>query len=565
MRKRTFPRLALLVLLTTGVSWVSPPEAAAETAGTIEELVVTSQRREENLQSVALAVTAFSEEDLRTRGIDSLTEVATRTPGFTMGTFNVAQPQLFIRGIGSNDDGAGADPSVVVFVDEVYVGRSTGSALDLFDLERVEVLRGPQGTLYGKNVVGGAINMVTRKPDETLRARLEGTVGNLDTLRFRGFVSGPLSDNVFGKLAFSSRRRDGYLHSQVDLFPQFFPSSSPDSLAAFEQLEQDTDSIRASLRFVPSDRLELNFSADYSQLEQSGPSTHAIGGVAETVRVGLLPDYVDAIRENLDVDPGISDREVAGLMGRVDYDFDWGTFTSISAYREADARIDPGNATSELSALLFSSPTAPFGATAFPGNGNTFTDESQQFSQEFRLTSTGDGPIDWVAGLYFLVEDNDRVESFSLGLDLADGAGGVIPFVPESTGTSFMESDGRSYAAFGQATWHATEALGLTLGARYTTEEKEAATRSIAGGFVILESFDVEATESWSEFTPKLSVDYQVTDDVFVYGVVSKGFKSGGSRVHPRWPALPKHPTTRRSPGSTRLAYAPSGLTTGCV
>jgi len=150
---------------------IQTPQVYAQ-ASALEVVNVTANRREESLQSVAMAVSAFSEDMMRDQGIVDLKGITERTPGFTMGTFNPGQPQLYIRGIGSNEDGAGGDQSVIVFIDEVYIGRSAGMDIDLFDLERVEVLRGPQGTLFGKNVVGGAVNMVTRKPTEEIVMQL---------------------------------------------------------------------------------------------------------------------------------------------------------------------------------------------------------------------------------------------------------------------------------------------------------------------------------------------------------------------------------------------------------
>ena len=170
-----------------------------------------------------------------------------------------------------NEDGAGGDQSVV-FIDEVYIGRSAGSDFDLFDLERVEVLRGPQGTLFGKNVIGGAVSLVTKKPTEETEMKFEGTVGNLDEIAVRGLVSGQIADNVFGKVSFSSRRRDGYVDSRIDEFPAFFPDTSVD-----DQHDIDTDSIRAALRFTPTDLLEVNLTANYSTMDRAGPTYLTIG------------------------------------------------------------------------------------------------------------------------------------------------------------------------------------------------------------------------------------------------------------------------------------------------
>ena len=177
----------LALLLIGGL--VSGVAVAAETESRpIEEVIVTAERRAESLQSVPIAVTAFTGDELDQQGIVDIKGITERTPGFTMGVFNPGQPQFYIRGIGSNEDGAGGDQSVIVFIDEVYIGRSAGSDFDLFDLERVEVLRGPQGTLFGKNVIGGAVSLVTKKPTEETEMKFEGTVGNLDEIAVRGLV-----------------------------------------------------------------------------------------------------------------------------------------------------------------------------------------------------------------------------------------------------------------------------------------------------------------------------------------------------------------------------------------
>ncbi|QIB64433.1 TonB-dependent receptor [Kineobactrum salinum] len=160
-------------------------------AQALEEVVVTAQHREQSLQDVPIAITAIGAEDIRTADVSDINAISLRTPGFSMGSLNPAQPQLFIRGIGSNADGAGEDQSVVVFLDGVYLGRTAGQAFDLFDLERLEVLRGPQGTLYGKNAAGGAINIVTSKPSDTLEGAVELSAGDMGYLGVRGLMTGP--------------------------------------------------------------------------------------------------------------------------------------------------------------------------------------------------------------------------------------------------------------------------------------------------------------------------------------------------------------------------------------
>ncbi|MCY4343146.1 MAG: TonB-dependent receptor plug domain-containing protein [Gammaproteobacteria bacterium] len=338
-------------------------EGAQASDRPIEEIIVTSQRRAENMQSVPVAVTAFSGDALDDMGIVDIKGITERTPGFTMGVFNPGQPQYYIRGIGSNEDGAGGDQSVIVFVDEVYIGRSAGSDLDLFDLERVEVLRGPQGTLFGKNVIGGAVSLVTKKPSEETEVKFEGTAGNLGALTFRGLASGQIADNTFAKFSFSSRRRDGYLKSRIDRFPEFFPGVSGNLLGKFDQLDVNTDSFRGALRFVPTDRMEINLTANHSTMDRAGPSYRSIGpgGIPFLADSALLPDYERRHHENLLEDPGFSKNDIWGITARLDYDIgDAMTFTSLTSYRDVEAEQQWFLGTENLTALRLSTNAVPF-------------------------------------------------------------------------------------------------------------------------------------------------------------------------------------------------------------
>ena len=356
----------------------------ANAEGPIEEVIVTAERRAESLQSVAVAVTAFTGEEMDAQGIVDIKGITERTPGFTMGTFNPGQPQFYIRGIGSNEDGAGGDQSVIVFVDEVYIGRSAGSDFDLFDLERVEVLRGPQGTLFGKNVIGGAVSLVTKKPTEETRMKFEGTAGNLGEVGVRGLVSGELAENVYGKVSISSRRRDGYVDSRIDEFPEFFPDTNVD-----DQHDINTDSLRAALRMTPSDRLEINLSANWSQMDRAGPTYISIGpgGIPYGANASLDPNYGANIHENFIEDPGSSETDISGFTARFDYELtDSTSFTSLTSFRSVESEQIWALSTPNLSALFISGGAIPL---YLVGNNN-YTDESDTFTHEFRLTGGND-------------------------------------------------------------------------------------------------------------------------------------------------------------------------------
>ena len=523
--------LGITALLTGVILFVQPQHAAAQevadNSGPIEEIVVTTQRREENMQSVPVAVTAFSGEALDEMGIVDIKGITERTPGFTMGVFNPGQPQFYIRGIGSNEDGAGGDQSVIVFIDEVYIGRAAGSDFDLFDLERVEVLRGPQGTLFGKNVVGGAVSLVTKKPTEETEFALQGTLGNLDAITMRGLASGQVAENLFAKVSFSSRRRDGYVDTLIDRYPQFFPNVSSNLLGDFEQHNVDTESLRAALRWLPSDTVEVNVSTNFSTMDRAGPTYLAIGpgGIPFLADSSVVPGYGRDIHENLVQDPGRSENDIWGITGRVDWDVnDTMTFTSLSSFRKVEATQQwyLGGPT-ELNALRLSQSAVPL----FLNGTNDYTDDSDTFTHEFRLTGTSDRMY-WVAGMYYLQEDTDRNETAPIGLDFSDGMGGIGLSVPVIDGGDLQENETTSYAVFGQVTFDLTENVAITLGGRQTWEEKDICRLGTPTATTPNRIFDFCTGEDWDSFTGKFGVEWQATEDAFFYLSISEGFKSGG-------------------------------------
>ncbi|MDH3643425.1 MAG: TonB-dependent receptor [Gammaproteobacteria bacterium] len=497
----------------------SPTAVAAEGARPIEEIIVTSQRRAENMQSVPVAVTAFSGDDLEEMGIVDIKGITERTPGFTMGVFNPGQPQFYIRGIGSNEDGAGGDQSVIIFVDEVYIGRSAGSDLDLFDLERVEVLRGPQGTLFGKNVVGGAVSLVTKKPSEESEVMLQGTYGNLNAITLRGLASGEVAENVYGKISFSSRQRDGYLHSQIDQYPQFFPDVSANLLGDFDQLDVNTDSFRGALRFVPTDTLEINLTANYSNMDRAGPSYKSIGpgGIPFLADNALISDYEDKIHQNLLEDPGRSKNDIWGVTGRVDYDInDTMTFTSLTSFRDVEASQQWFLGTENLATLRLSTGAVPL----YLVGSNDYTDDSETFTHEFRLTGSMDR-LNYVAGIYYLNEKTTRNERSPTGLL-------GTPTIPAIDSGDLQGNETNSFALFTQLTYDLTDTLSITLGGRQTWDEKDISRLGTPSPFSPGRDFDFDTGEKWDAFTYRAGIEWQATDDVFAYASISKGFKSGG-------------------------------------
>jgi len=490
--------LAFLLAIGSPAAQSQTDETVDETM-MLEEVTVTAQKRAQSLQTVPISITALSGEVMREADIFALDGIAERTPGFSMGSFNKGQPQLYIRGIGSNDDGAGADVSVVTFIDEVYIGRAAAQVFELFDLERVEVLRGPQGTLFGKNAVGGAVSLFTRKPDETFVGRAEASLGNLDAAVFKALLSGPLSDTVFGKISVNRRKRDGYVESVV---------------TGDDMSDVDSFNIRGALRFLPRDDLEIMLSADYGESNEFGQGRIFIppGTFIDNALLNM-PEAVGDFSKSFADEPGQADTEIWGVAGTINWDVGSGTLASITAYREATYdMIDDVTANNYVS--------------AGPLDVHTYIDEeSEQFSQELRYSASALGErLSYIVGAFYLNEKTNRQEHSPLGF-------GWAPTFGLDTSLSFQDNTTDSYSVFGDFTYFFNDAWSLTAGARYTHEKKDIHQIGVPPTPVphtISEAYDVLANESWDAFTPRVVLNYQATDDVFLYASISDGFKSGG-------------------------------------
>ena len=511
-------RIPLAITISSCAAISSTSMAAEQFA--LEEIIVTAQKRAESLQEVPVSVTAISGDAIGEGGLSSLADISRQTPGFSMTQFNIAEPQMYIRGIGSTQDSAGSDSPVAMFIDEVYIGRSGGASFELFDIERVEVLRGPQGTLFGKNVVGGAVSVISAKPSHEFSAKVGVSLGEYGLRSVKGLVNGALSDTVAGKFAFSKKDSDGYAKNVTT-----------------GQSIHDVDnfSARGQLLIQPSDTLDITLGFDFSRDENNG-NCRAVGSLDQDTR-GLVPFYqaaVDAttqgdIRECASDAETFQERDVGGLLAKVVWDTPLGTLTSISAYRESDYEwLD------DLGGL----PAAVLPLVVV----DNAREEAEQVSQEFRLASNSDGDLQWLLGYFYMNETVDRGERFisQVGnqnpldfwgpngpLGAATFLGGDVEFLQDVESTS--------HAVFGQATYDINEALSLNLGARWSYDKKQADQAAIdheglghsGVPLTLLPPFNAKASADWEDFTPSFSVNYQINDDGFVYLTLAKGYKSG--------------------------------------
>lgn len=481
--------------------------SALSVAEGLAKIEVTAERiGPEDPQTLPLAVNVMDRETLREAAVTEVGDVARHSPGLALSSFNVGQATPYIRGIGSNEDGAGGDPSVGVFLDEVYLGRSAAWAADLFGMERIEVLRGPQGTLYGRNVVGGAINLVTRKPGEERVREIEVALGTGGHQQVRFDLSGPMGEGeAYGGISGAFKRRDGYLESVT---------------TGTEQLAQDRRGLRTHLTLFPTLQSELNLTADYAELDESGPNRHIEGDPKETLLVPLDAVAANDLRRNWDIDPGVSVGDFWGVTARLDHELENATLTTISAFRRSDLYVDDASMF-DLEATASSPGFIPYDTTVTYGH-NDYDEQAEQFSQELRLAGRG-VRIDWLLGAYYLRESVFREEDFAFDVLLDRGVS-----YDGGRGATDQDNTTDSYAFFGQFGYDFGGGWRATAGGRWSRDRKEIRQQGTPGGFLILEDYDIRAEESWSRFTPKLSLDFQVTENLFTYASYSQGYKSGG-------------------------------------
>lgn len=488
------------------------------------EILVTAQRREERVQDIPVAITAFGGAQVEKLGILSLENIAPRVPSFYFGSFGAARPQLYIRGIGTRSFDPGSESSVGVFIDDVYAGRASGSFGSLRDIERIEVLRGPQGTLYGRNTIAGAINIISKGPTDYFTADAEAGISNYDGYSLFGAVGGPIAgDKLMFRIAGWTAERDGY---QTNLTTG----------TQFQGIENWGG--RARLKFAPTDRFSIDLTAEITQDDDkaafsgfnrgSGPALSLAGVTTppnpRAVFLGR-PGRVPIVnpggnRGSLSFDPYL-DRRGETYIGRIEYDADFATLTSISALKKlriADGRDLEGSSLDVINQLS--------------------NESSRQFTQEFRITSNPDGPasfggvVDWIVGAFYYRDRSARSDVFRLGNDsvvaLLSGSAQV------STALSDYEID--SYAVFGQATVHVSDKFEVTVGGRYTRDEKRAVQQGLntrPGVPLIAAPFRVDNSAVYTSFDPRLVLTYKFNPDVSVYASYSTGFKSGGFQYVP--------------------------------
>ena len=478
--------------------------AAAQGAGQIEELMVTARRREENLQQVPVSVTAFSAGDINDIGITDISHISQLTTNLIImpNTGGNDGTLVCMRGLCRTDFTITEDPMVGIYLDGVYIGKSIGSLFDVATLERVEVLRGPQGTLYGKNTVGGAVLLHTRKPSGELGGQATVTAGDYGRLDGKGYVEFPVTDGLAASLAVLSKNRDPFV----------------DNTLGDDIWDEDNRALRAAVRWTPGDVLTIDYAYDWQEKRERAmvsQLTSASGVLGALHGDNVRPDRASKVNS---FGPSQNDVDLAGHGLTIAWEIgDAGPFTglvlkSITGYRESENYL-VNNAMGAATPLLFNNP-------------DHFDLDSA--SQEFQLAGSGfDGYADFVAGLFYFNEEGDYINTQIIDLF-------------ELNQRFYTEIDNTSLAAFGEVSLHLTEQLTASLGVRYTDEEREQNhsvtldggagftyfdTRAQTfGGYPVAIPTEIEDT-GWS---PRVVINYQITDDLMAYAGWSRGFKSGG-------------------------------------
>lgn len=509
-------RNSRVAIVATALTSFTAAISAQDQAGgaRLGEVVVSAQKREERLLDVPAAISVYSADFIESNRVESLDDLIKYTPGLTGTTYGASNPTIVIRGLSGNDFGSGADATFGVYLNEVFVGRKTASVFDLIDVERMEVVKGPQGTLFGRNSTAGAVSVTTRRPGPDFNASFSARAGNYGFWQGDAAVNVPLSDRVYMRAAVRARSSDGYTDNLLD--SNTFPE------------DEQTLIGRLSFRFLPTESLDVLFTADGHSHEGNTPilkSSYAIladafGMTPEDVIAFVSPGesldpYSDAA-SNLPASGSskhVDDQDISMLTAHVKWDVsDTLTFTSITAYREYDVDFGADDDGTPLTLL------------------HTFQVESgDQTSQEFRFNGTS-GNWTWFLGASVLDEKVDvlgRVE-YDETLYLI----GPRTLV-EETVDSVMKNLG--WAVYGDATLAVNEKLSLSAGLRYSEDDKEflvhIPTDPVNGFNIVLyptADIPLRQKETYSAWQPRFALKYNLNENLTSYVNVARGFRAGG-------------------------------------
>lgn len=460
----------------------------------LDEIIVTAQKREQNLQETPISLAAFDRDTMDMQRIKDMADVTAYAPNVQIvESSGVGSGAVVaIRGTATVNPAVTWEPAVGVYLDGVFIAKTVGGLFDVAELERMEVLRGPQGALYGKNTTGGAVNLITRKPSGELSGFVEAGIGNFGSYELNGSVDLPQMGNFLSlNVAYSKRERDGFYDNVESSTPGANSPGSED----FNAL--DAESYRVAALFEFSETFNAFYTYDYSSRDNTpGFGQFELGELNDAFEI-VGPAETNRLDEGT-LDGSVFDTsETSGHALHLTLDLnDSTTLKSISAYREMEFHD------------INDYDGVPF--TGFHAERDV---SHSQFSQELQLSGAA-GNLNYVVGLFYYTEDADANNPFDFGFG--------IPV------RNFYGVDGESYAAFGQLDWAIDDKWSVSFGARWTSETKEGYVNHPDGAFIFANTFDVEAEETWENFSPMATVGYQLNEDVNFYVKVARGWKAGG-------------------------------------
>jgi len=497
---------------------------AADAPADVSEVIVTATRRAEALKDVPLAITALSGEQVERQRVQNFVDIPAIVPGATfVSTKGQSTANVLIRGQAQTNDSPHLSLPVAIFMDDIYFGSTASFSADFFDIEQLAVLRGPQGTTFGRNVVGGALQITSRKPvlgetdGEITASFSKYSKAKNPGFETRGYLNTALSDTLAARLAYSVKNIGGYAHN----------------LTTGSYLnDQKSYALRPSLRWQPNDKLDVLLMGYYFHEDQFPSAYQSVGqGAVVAAHEAISKNAWDVSHDQ----DGRYKRDIYVVQARADYDTGFGELAWITSYRNLDSHyVDDGD------------------SSILPANDKSLNESKEfQFSQEVRFTSPSDRRFTYVAGAYYSFENiykkitfgfngtipGSRLGAMHCGAAAARGFVGcpVAPAVygPTNFGPRFdaavSGSDHiKSYAVFAEGKYAITDQLNLTVGARYTIEDKAGYTRHNAFTLFYGNPFDVKFDKDWTAFTPRAILDFKPNDDLMFYGSVATGFKGGG-------------------------------------
>jgi iron complex outermembrane receptor protein len=479
MKNKAYVAAGLMAgVLGSAHSQQAPVQPAATAGGGLEEVIVTAARREQSVQTASLDISVVGGESLARAGVTQATDLGSVVPGLSVATGGSAV-STYLRGVGNQATDASAESAIAYSINGVYIARPSGIGSVFFDLERVEVLKGPQGTLYGRNATGGAINLITRQPTQEFSGEVSVDVGNYDLHRFTGAVSGGVTDTLSLRFAGQYSKHDGYLTDGYD--------------------DEDSRSGRLTALWKPNDAVKLLITGEFTNMDPKGDATVALSSLrpmpsdpwaGPSVGNAEQPPNAAIPGGTRIADNGFNDTNISALSANLNVDLGGADLTFIPAYRYTRVAY----------------------LTYTPGFYFDTNETSKEQSYELRLGKDTNA-IKWVTGLYYFNEDQGQLYNLQ-----------AVPFQEAIVNTPLHT---RSYAAFGDVTYSVAEALRVIGGLRYSDDKKTqgGSTTSILPTQTVTEN---TGERDFRNVSWRTGLEYDLAVEHMLFATAATGFKSGG-------------------------------------